>query len=63
MLIRSGTRQPNLFVVLFHLELMYLQSQWFSERDAAHRVEVTPPGYFKLLDHIRNDRMGGGTTL
>ena len=62
MLIRSGTRQPNLFVVLFHLELMYLQSQkWFSERDA--EVEVTPPGYFKLLDHIRNDRMGGGTTL
>ena len=63
MLNRSGTRQPNLFVVLFHLELIYLQLQkWFSERDAAHRAEATPPG-FKLLDHIRNDRMGGGTTL
>ena len=63
MLNRSGTRQPNLFVVLFYLELMYLQSQkWFSERDAAHRAEVTPSG-FKLLDDIRNDRMGGGTTL
>ena len=35
---------------------------WFSERDAAHRTEATPPG-FKLVDHIRNGRMGGGTAL
>ena len=35
---------------------------WFSERDAAHRAEVTPPG-FKLFDHIRDGRTGGGTAL
>ena len=35
---------------------------WFSERDGAHRAEATPPG-FKLLDHIRDGRTGGGTAL
>lgn len=60
---RSGTRQPILFVMLLHLALMYLQSEtWFSERDGAHRGEATPPG-FKLLDHIRDGRTGGGTAL
>ena len=35
---------------------------WFSERDAARRTEATPP-VFKLLDHIRDGRTGGGTAL
>ena len=35
---------------------------WFTERDSAHRAEVTPPGYM-LYDHARSGRSGGGTAL
>ena len=33
-----------------------------SEIDDACRAEITPPGY-KLFDHTRSDRCGGGTAL
>ena len=35
---------------------------WLSEIDDACRAEITPPGY-KLFDHTRSDRSGGGTAL
>ena len=35
---------------------------WFSERDAAHRAQATPPGFI-LLDHICDGRTGVGTAL
>ena len=35
---------------------------WLTDKDCAHRAEVTPPGY-KLYDHPRTGRTGGGTAL
>ena len=35
---------------------------WFSEFDDAHPTEATPSG-FKLIDHTRDGRRGGGTAL
>ena len=34
----------------------------FTQRDIAHRIEATPPG-FKLFDKCRTGRRGGGTAL
>ena len=34
----------------------------FSEFDDAHRADAAPPG-FKLIDHTRDGRSGGGTAL
>ena len=43
-------------------DIFAVTETWFSECDAAHRTEATPPG-FKLIDHCRDGRWGGGTAL
>ena len=43
-------------------DIFAITETWFTERDSAHRAEVTPPGYM-LYDHARSGRSGGGTTL
>lgn len=43
-------------------DIFAITETWLTENDIAHRVEVTPPGY-KLLDHPRVGRIGGGTAL
>ena len=43
-------------------DLFALTETWFTDIDVAHKVEATPPG-FRLLDHPRKNRVGGGTAL
>ena len=43
-------------------DIFAVTETWLSEIDAACRAEITPPGY-KLFDHTRSDRCGGGTAL
>ena len=43
-------------------DIFAITETWFTDRDSAHRVEVTPTGY-KLYDHARSGRTGGGTAL
>ena len=43
-------------------DLFALTETWLSENVDAHRAEITPTG-FKLIDHSRNNRCGGGTAL
>ena len=40
----------------------HITETWLSENDDAHKAEITPTG-FKLIDHSRNNRRGGGTAL
>ncbi|CAH3147723.1 unnamed protein product, partial [Porites evermanni] len=48
----------------FHNKVSFYEvtETWLSEIDDAYRAEITPPGY-KLFDHTRSDRSGGGTAL
>ena len=39
-----------------------LTETWLTDKDCAHRAEVIAPGY-KLYDHPRTGRTGGGTAL
>ena len=43
-------------------DIFAVTETWLSENDDACRAEITPPGY-KLFDHTRSDRCGGGTAL
>ena len=43
-------------------DIFAVTETWLSEIDDACRAEITPPGY-KLFDHTRSDRCGGGTAL
>ena len=43
-------------------DIFAITETWLSDMDCAHRAEATPPGY-KLYDHPRSGRMGGGTAL
>ena len=43
-------------------DIFAITETWFTDMDCAHRAEATPPGY-KLYDHPRSGRMGGGTAL
>ncbi|KAL9959876.1 hypothetical protein ACROYT_G033246 [Oculina patagonica] len=43
-------------------DIFAVTETWFSHRDIAHRIEATPPG-FKMVDHSRVGRTGGGTAL
>ena len=43
-------------------DIFAITETWFTERDSAHRAEVTPPGY-TLYDRARSGRCGGGTAL
>jgi len=43
-------------------DIFAITETWFTERDSAHRAEVTPPGY-TLYDRARSGRSGGGTAL
>ena len=43
-------------------DIFAITETWFTWSDSAHRAEVTPPGY-KLYDHARTGRSGGGTAL
>ena len=43
-------------------DIFAITETWFTERDSAHRAEVTPPGDM-LYDHARSGRSRGGTTL
>ena len=43
-------------------DIFAITETWFTEKDSAHRAEVTPPGYM-LYDHARSGRSGGGTAL
>ena len=50
------------YVTSCKADLFALTETWLSENDDAHRAEVTPTG-FKLIDHSRKNRRGGGTAL
>ena len=43
-------------------DVFAITETWFKDIDTAHKVELTPPG-FKLVDHARSQRAGGGTAL
>ncbi|XP_031573732.1 uncharacterized protein LOC116307604 [Actinia tenebrosa] len=43
-------------------DLVAITESWLDQHDAAVRLELCPDGY-KLLDHVRNARCGGGTAL
>ena len=43
-------------------DIFAVTETWLSEIDDVCRAEITPPGY-KLFDHTRSDRTGGGTAL
>ena len=43
-------------------DIFAITETWFTDMDCAHRAEATPPGY-KLYDHPRFGRTGGGTAL
>ena len=43
-------------------DIFAITETWLTAKDCAHRAEVTPPGY-KLYDHPRTGRTGGGTAL
>ena len=43
-------------------DLFSLTETWLSENDDAHRAEIATTG-FKLIDHSRNNRRGGGTAF
>ena len=43
-------------------DIFAITETWLTDKDCAHRAEVTPPGY-KLYDHPRTGRTGGGTAL
>ena len=43
-------------------DLFALTETSLSENDDAHKAEITTTG-FKLIDHLRNNRRGGGTAL
>ena len=43
-------------------DIFAITETWFTEKDSAHRAEVTPSGYM-LYDHARSGRSGGGTAL
>ena len=62
--ITQKTSQPILFCYASSTgaDVFAVTETWFSEFDVAHRTEATPPG-FKLIDHTRDGRRGGGTTL
>ena len=44
------------------MDIFAFTETWFTERDSAHRAEVTPPGYL-LYDHARSGHSGGGRAL
>lgn len=59
------TSLPSLlinYVTSCKADVFALTDTWLSENDDAHRAEITPTG-FKLIDHSRNNRCGGGTAL
>jgi len=43
-------------------DIFVVTETWLSEIDDVCRAEITPPGY-KLFDHTRSDRTGGGSAL
>ena len=43
-------------------DVFAITETWLTERDQTQRAEITLPGY-KLLDHSRKGRTGGGTAL
>ena len=43
-------------------DILAVTETWLSEIDDACRAKITLPGY-KLFDHTRSDRTGGGTAL
>ena len=43
-------------------DVFAITKTWLTERDQTQRAEITLPGY-KLLDHSRKGRTGGGTAL
>ena len=50
------------YVTSCKADVFALTETWLSENDDAHRAKITPTG-FKLIDHSRNNRCGGGTAL
>ena len=60
--LRNKTADFVCYAISSRADVFAVTETWFSERDAAHRAEATPLG-FKLLDHIRDGRTGGGTAL
>ena len=61
-LLRNKAADYVCYATSSRADVFAVTETWFSERDAAHQTEATPPG-FKLLDHIRDGRTGGGTAL
>lgn len=47
------------YILDMKFDLFVVTETWLKDIDDAHRAEVTPPGY-KLFDHPRPSRPGGG---
>ena len=61
-LIKNKSAEFVDYVTSSKADLFALTETWLSEIDDALRAEITPTG-FKLIDHSRKNRRGGGTAL
>ena len=50
------------YICDFKPDIVAITETWFKEIDSAAKIEATPAGY-KLLDHPRPGRTGGGTAI
>ena len=50
------------YICDFKPDIVAVTETWFKEIDSAAKIEATPAGY-KLLDHPRPGRTGGGTAI
>ena len=58
-----NTRSVNLLISwTSKADIFALTETWFTDQDIGHKIEITPPG-FKLKDHPRTGRAGGGTAV
>ena len=59
---RNKSADLSSYVESSGTDIIAVTETWLSKSDDAYRAEITPPGY-KLFDHTRSDRLGGGTAL
>ena len=52
----------TMYLIVAKLDVAAVTEIWFTKIDTAAKIEATPPGY-KLCDHPRPDRTGGGTAI
>lgn len=60
--VRNKTAEIFDYICESEADLLTITEHWLTSRDAAIRAELCPNGY-KMFDHRRLDRRGGGTGL